>query len=159
MSCRGSCSSSCGRGRCRGCAWAGSATWAGRRGWAAIRRRRTSRTWCSSPPKGRRRIERRTTVANITLKDLFDRLNPLAYRAAESAAIFCKTRGNPTIELEHFLYQVLMLQDSDLHRVIKAFNLNGARIASDLQAALDKLPRGATRVGGFSDDLEMAVKE
>jgi len=83
-------------------------------------------------------------VANITLKDLFARLNPLAYRAAESAAIFCKTRGNTAIELEHLLHQVLMLQDSDLHRIIKAFDLNASRLASDLQAALDKLPRGAT---------------
>lgn len=98
-------------------------------------------------------------MSNITLKDAFAKLNSLAYRSAESAAIFCKTRGNPSIELEHFIHQVLMLQDSDLHRIIKTFNLSASKIASDLQAALDRLPRGANRISGFSNDFEMAIKE
>src|ERR1700710_599633 len=98
-------------------------------------------------------------MANITLKDAFSKLNSLAYRCAEAAAIFCKTRGNPTVEIEHFIYQVLVLQDTDLHHIIKAFNINAGKLAADLQAALDKMPRGSTRLSGFSDDFEWLIRE
>jgi len=98
-------------------------------------------------------------MANITLKEAFAKLDPLTYRSAESAALFCKARGNPSIELEHFFNQVLMLEDSDLRRIIKAFDLNEGRLVGDIQASLDKLPRGAAHLLGFSSDFDEAIKE
>ena len=35
--------------------------------------------------------------------------------------MFCKLRGNPYVELVHWLHQILQLQDSDLHRIVSAF--------------------------------------
>ena len=88
-------------------------------------------------------------MANITLKDAFAKLNSLAYRCAESAAIFCKTRGNPSVEIEHFIHQVLVLQDTDLHHIIRHSTSMRGKLAADLQAALEKLPRGSTAAHGF----------
>src|SRR5213078_2176022 len=98
-------------------------------------------------------------MAEISRAALFGKLNSLAYKAIESATVFCKMRGNPYVELVHWINQIMQLQDSDLHRIIKAFNINPSKLATDLTAALDKLPRGATAITGLSPHLEEAVKE
>ena len=63
-------------------------------------------------------------MSEINRAALFGKLNPVAYRAIEAATVFCKLRGNPYVELVHWIHQILQLQDSDLHRVVKQFNLN-----------------------------------
>src|SRR5258708_3646662 len=98
-------------------------------------------------------------MAEISNAAMFGKLNSLAYKAIESATVFCKMRGNPYVELVHWLNQIMQLQDSDLHRIIRAFNVNPARLATDFTAALDRLPRGATAVTGLSPHLEETVKE
>jgi type VI secretion system protein VasG len=82
----------------------------------------------------------------------------MAYKAVESATIFCKMRGNPYVELVHWLFQLLQPADSDLHRILRHFAVNSSRLATDLTAALDKLPRGATSITDFSPHLEEAVE-
>src|SRR3984885_5327850 len=98
-------------------------------------------------------------MSEIKRSILFGKLNPIAYKAVESATIFCKMRGNPYVELVHWLNQIFQLADSDLHRIIKHFGLNTSRLATDLTAALDKLPRGATSISDFSPHLEEAVQQ
>ncbi len=97
-------------------------------------------------------------MAEISLKSLFGKLNSLCYKASEAATVFCKMRGNPHVELLHFFHQVLQLQDSDVHRIIKQYNLNPSRLAADLTESLDRLPRGASGLSGFSAEFEEAVE-
>ena len=97
-------------------------------------------------------------MAEISRVALFGKLNALCYRAIESSTVFCKLRGNPYVELIHWLHQILQLQDSDLHRIIRHFELDGAGLARDLTAALDRLPRGATSVTDLSSQLEETVE-
>lgn len=89
---------------------------------------------------------------------MFGKLNPLAYRAIESATVFCKLRGNPYVELVHWMHQILQQQDSDLHRLIREFGLEPAGLAKDLTATLDRLPRGATSISDLSSHVEEAVE-
>ena len=97
-------------------------------------------------------------MAEIKRSILFGKLNPIAYKAVESATIFCKMRGNPYVELVHWLHQLFQLNDSDQHRILKYFGIDASRLASDLTGALDKLPRGATSISDFSPHLEEAVE-
>ncbi|MCS3810194.1 type VI secretion system ATPase TssH [Xanthomonas sp. 4461] len=97
-------------------------------------------------------------MAEISRSALFGKLNPLAYRGIESATVFCKLRGNPYVELVHWLHQLLQLQDSDLHRIVKHFQLNPSTLARDVTAALDSLPRGSTAVTDLSANVEEAVE-
>ena len=80
-------------------------------------------------------------MAEISRVALFGKLNRLAYRAIEAATVFCKMRGNPYVELVHWFHQILQLQDSDLHKLIKHFQMDPARLVKDLTENLDKLPR------------------
>jgi len=97
-------------------------------------------------------------MAEINRVALFGKLNKVAYRAIESATVFCKMRGNPYVELVHWLHQILQLQDSDLHRIIKQFNIDPARIVKDFTDALDSLPRGSTSISDLSSHVEEAVE-
>ena len=97
-------------------------------------------------------------MSEISRVALFGKLNPLAYKAIESATVFCKLRGNPYVELEHWLQQILQTQDSDLHRIVRHFELDGSKLASDMTTALDRLPRGATSISDLSTHVENAVE-
>lgn len=98
-------------------------------------------------------------MAEIQKAALFGKLNSLTYRSIEAATTFCKLRGNPYVELVHWIHQIMQLQDSDLLHIIRAFNLNPSKLASDFQLTLDRLPRGATSISGFAPQLEETVKE
>src|SRR5882724_2899579 len=97
-------------------------------------------------------------MAEIRRATLFGKLNSIAYKAIESATVFCKMRGNPYVETVHWLHQLLQSQDTDVLRVVKHFQLDASRVAADLIAALDKLPRGATAISDFSPDITNAVE-
>jgi len=97
-------------------------------------------------------------MAEIRRATLFGKLNPIGYKSIEAATVFCKMRGNPYVETVHWLHQLLQLPDSDFHRIIKHFQLDPSRLATDLIAALDRLPRGATSISDFSPHIEGAVE-
>ena len=98
-------------------------------------------------------------MAEFKRSTLFGKLNTLAYKAMEGATTVCKMRGNPNVELVHWIQYVLQSPDSDLLHIIKQFEIDPSRLAADITAALDKLPRGATSISGFSPHLEEAVQE
>jgi type VI secretion system protein VasG len=97
-------------------------------------------------------------MAEISRSALFGKLNPVAYKAIEGATVFCKLRGNPYVELQHWIYQILNAQDSDLHRIVKHYELDSAQLVADLTASLDRLPRGASSVTDLSSYVESAVE-
>lgn len=82
-------------------------------------------------------------MSDIPRAKLFGKLNSIGYKALDNAVVFCKLRGNPYVELVHWMHQLMQTQDSDLHRIIKAFNIDVAQLVADVQANLDRLPRGA----------------
>jgi type VI secretion system protein VasG len=97
-------------------------------------------------------------MGEISRAALFGKLNSVGYKAIEAATVFCKLRGNPYVELAHWFHQLLQLQDSDLHRIVRQFNVEPARLARDLTEALDRLPRGSTSITDLSSHVEEAVE-
>ncbi|MDQ6628446.1 MAG: type VI secretion system ATPase TssH [Pseudomonadota bacterium] len=97
-------------------------------------------------------------MLEISRTALFGKLDPLAYKAIEGATVFCKLRGNPYVELQHWLYQILNNQDSDLHRIVQHYGLDAAVLTSDLTASLDRLPRGASSITDLSEWIADAVE-
>lgn len=97
-------------------------------------------------------------MSEISRVALFGKLNSVAYKAVEGATVFCKLRGNPYVELEHWVAQIVQAQDSDWHRIIKHYALDVSVLAKDITAALDRLPRGATSISDLSDHITNAVE-
>ena len=97
-------------------------------------------------------------MADISRVALFGKLNSLCYQAIESSTVFCKLRGNPYVELVHWLQQLLQLTDCDLLRLVRHYGLDTSVLARDLAAALDRLPRGSTSVTDLSSQVEETVE-
>lgn len=97
-------------------------------------------------------------MTEISRVALFGKLNTVCYKGIEGATVFCKMRGNPYVELVHWLHQILQLQDSDLHIIIRQFNLDPSRLAKDFTDSLDRLPRGSTSISDLSQHIEDAVE-
>jgi len=97
-------------------------------------------------------------MSDISRVALFGKLNSLAYKAVEGATVFCKLRGNPYVELVHWFHQVLQLQNSDLHCIVRALELDAGKLARDLTTSLDRLPRGATAISDISPHFVDAVE-
>ncbi|WP_233805354.1 type VI secretion system ATPase TssH [Paraburkholderia sp. HP33-1] len=97
-------------------------------------------------------------MTEISRTALFGKLDSLAYRAIENGAAFCKLRGNPYVELAHWMHQILLAADSDVRRLVRHFELDETALERDLTAALDRLPRGATSVSDISAQVDEAVE-
>jgi len=97
-------------------------------------------------------------MPEISRTSSFGKLSPVAYKAIEGATVFCKLRGNPFVELQHWIAQILNAPDSDLHRIVRHYNLDTSALAADITQALDRLPRGAASISDISSFVDSAVE-
>nr|WP_288850676.1 type VI secretion system ATPase TssH [uncultured Acidovorax sp.] len=97
-------------------------------------------------------------MSEISRLALFGKLNPLLFKSLEGATVFCKLRGNPYVELVHWLHQLLQENDSDLMRLCRHFEIDAERLAADVLRSLDRLPRGATSISDFSDQIQISIE-
>ena len=98
-------------------------------------------------------------MTEISRRALFARLDRGALTAIESATGFARMRGNPYVELVHWLH--LMLQDpqGDVAAIRTAFGLDDARLSRDVVGSLDLLPRGASAISDFAPQVEEAIEK
>ena len=98
-------------------------------------------------------------VAVIERKNLFGKLNNTLFSSIESATTLCKLRGNPYVELVHWINQLWSEEsDNDFKLIIRHFNVDISRLERDLQRAMSSLPTGATSIADFSYCIELAIE-
>jgi type VI secretion system protein VasG len=97
-------------------------------------------------------------MATIQRTALFGKLNPVIFKAAESASVFCKLRNNPTIEMAHWIHQILQLENTDLRKILAYFDINNAKLAEEVIAFMDNLPVGTRSLMNFSADFEETIE-
>ena len=98
-------------------------------------------------------------MTEISRSALFGRLNQPSLKAVETATGFCKMRGNPYVELVHWLHVLTQDPQNDIAAIRTAFGLDDAMLARNVIAALDALPRGATAISDFSPQIEEAIEK
>ncbi len=94
----------------------------------------------------------------ILRRVLFGKLNQRTFQSLESATAFCKLRGNPYVEVVHWLHQLLNQSDGDLQRILRHAGADPEIIDLHLREALASLPGGAGSVSDFSYQVEIAVE-
>ncbi|MBD2812447.1 type VI secretion system ATPase TssH [Xenorhabdus sp. Vera] len=97
-------------------------------------------------------------MSEINRSVLFSKLNRVLFTSLESATSFCKLRGNPYVELVHWLHQLMQQQNSDLQQIIHHFALDEPTLTKDIVAALDRLPRGASAISDLSEHIDNSVE-
>ena len=98
-------------------------------------------------------------MTEINRSALFGRLSPTGLKSIETATGFCKLRGNPYVELAHWIHILLQDPRNDVGAIRARFGLDEAKLAGDVVAALDALPRGATAISDFSPQIEEAIEK
>jgi type VI secretion system protein VasG len=97
-------------------------------------------------------------MTEISRVALFGKLNRTGYQAVEGATVFCKMRGNPYVEIVHWLAQILQGQDNDVTMIVRHYDLDPGKISADMTRSLDALPRGASTISDLSSHLEDAME-
>jgi type VI secretion system protein VasG len=98
-------------------------------------------------------------MTEISRSALFGRLDTTALKAIETATGFCKMRGNPYVELVHWIHILLQDARNDVAAIRTAFGLDDTKLARDVVDELDSLPRGATAISDFSPQIEEAIEK
>ncbi|RWG88452.1 MAG: type VI secretion system ATPase TssH [Mesorhizobium sp.] len=104
-------------------------------------------------------MEQRRSSQSFKRKELVAKLNATGVRAFKAAADTAKLRGNPYVELVHFIQQLVLSERSDVQMIVADAGLDVSRLTADLTRAVDKLPYGATSVEEFSDHIFHAIQE
>ena len=104
-------------------------------------------------------MEQRRSSQSFKRKELVGKLNPVVSRAFKAAADTAKLRGNPYVELVHFIEQLVLSDRSDVQMIIADAGVDASRITADMTRAVDKLPYGATSIEEFSDHIFHAIQE
>ncbi|MEJ6784845.1 type VI secretion system ATPase TssH [Aminobacter sp. Piv2-1] len=104
-------------------------------------------------------MQQRRASQGVKRKELVGKLNPTCVRAFKAAADTAKLRGNPYVELVHFIEQLVLSDRSDMQMILRDAGVDAARLAADMTRAVDKLPYGATSIEEFSDHIFHAIQE
>ncbi|RVD20575.1 ATP-dependent Clp protease ATP-binding subunit [Mesorhizobium sp. M4B.F.Ca.ET.017.02.2.1] len=104
-------------------------------------------------------MEQRRSSQSFKRKELVAKLNATGVRAFKAAADTAKLRGNPYVELVHFIQQLVLSERSDVQMIVADAGLDASRLTADMTRAIDKLPYGATSVEEFSDHIFHAIQE
>ena len=97
-------------------------------------------------------------MTELSRELLYAKLSPYTYDALEKASDYCRRWGNPYVEVAHWLRELLERGESDLHFLIRAYELDALILAADLTASLERLPRGATAVSNLSPHIDDAIE-
>ncbi|QNE32475.1 type VI secretion system ATPase TssH [Sphingomonas sp. NBWT7] len=98
-------------------------------------------------------------MTEISRTALFGRLDDAALQTIESATGFARMRGNPYVELVHWIHLLAQDPAGDVAAIRAAFGVDDAALARDIVGALDILPRGASAISDFSPQIEETIEK
>src|SRR6056297_1238542 len=104
-------------------------------------------------------MAQRGSPETVKRKELVGKLDPLCLKAFSAAAQAAKARGNPFVELVHFVTALADTDRSDLQILLRAAGVDEHKLTGDLLRATDALPHGAGSVEEFSDHIFRAIQE
>ncbi len=83
-----------------------------------------------------------------------ENLNTICLQCLQTATMNCKKRGNPYVELVHWIYAFLKQSNSDFHRILEYYEIDLSQTDKDMLTALDRLPTGASSISDFSQHVD-----
>ena len=104
-------------------------------------------------------MAQRGSQETVKRKELVGKLNPLCLKAFSAAAQAAKTRGNPYVELVHFVAELSRAERSDFDILLRSAEVDADRLEADITRAIDDLPHGASAVEEFSNHIFRGIQE
>ena len=98
-------------------------------------------------------------MAQTNLKALIEKLNPVTRKALESAAGLCLSQTHYEVDVEHFLVRLLESENTDVHRILRHFEIDPDRVIADLGRAMESFKSGNSRTPALSPRIPAMVRE
>jgi type VI secretion system protein VasG len=89
---------------------------------------------------------------------LIKTLNKTCLNALQAAAGLCLSRTNPSVEVEHWLFKLAELPDSDLTRIFRHFEIDTSRLSRDLTKVMDGFRTGNQRTPTLSLKIDQLLR-
>ena len=90
---------------------------------------------------------------------LIKKLNKTCLNALQAAAGLCLSRTNHSVEVEHWLFKLTEMPNTDLTRLFRHFEVDTSRLLRDLTAAIDKFRTGNDRTPTLSTSIDQLVRQ
>ncbi|MCP4342510.1 MAG: type VI secretion system ATPase TssH [Desulfobulbaceae bacterium] len=98
-------------------------------------------------------------MALTNLKSLIGKLNSACRKSLESAAGLCLSHTHYDVELEHFFIKLLDINDTDLQKILRYFEINESHLIGDLTRAIEEFKTGNSRTPALSPRIPQMIKE
>ncbi|PXF57233.1 MAG: type VI secretion system ATPase TssH [Deltaproteobacteria bacterium] len=98
-------------------------------------------------------------MPKTNLKSLIGKLNNTCRSALESAAGLCLSQTHYEVDLEHFFIKLLEISDTDIQKIIRHFEINEARLVSDLTRAMEGFKTGNARTPALSPHIPKMIQD
>ncbi|MGC2414067.1 MAG: type VI secretion system ATPase TssH [Stellaceae bacterium] len=98
-------------------------------------------------------------MTTIDLKSLVGRLNEPCRGALEAAAGLTLSRTHYNVEIEHWLTKLLDIADGDVPAILRHFEVDEARLRTDLNRAMDRMQTGNARAPSLSPEIVECAKQ
>lgn len=92
-------------------------------------------------------------MIQLNLKKLIDKLDSQCRRSLEGAAGLCLSRTNYNVEIEHWLAKLLETPGLDIQAILSSFEIEPARLQSELTRAIDRFKTGNAKPPALSPDI------
>src|SRR5690606_35267929 len=89
-------------------------------------------------------------IMALNLRALIARLNTTVRGAMEGAAGLCMSRGHYEVEVEHVLAKLMEVENSDIRRILRQFEIAPEALERELGKALDGFKAGNQRTPALS---------
>ncbi len=86
----------------------------------------------------------------LNLRALIARLNTTVRGAMEGAAGLCMSRGHYEVEVEHVLAKLMDVENTDIRRILRQFEIAPEALERELGKALDGFKTGNQRTPALS---------
>src|SRR3546814_6380804 len=90
----------------------------------------------------------------VNPRSLVGRLNATCRTALEAAAGLCLSRGHHDVEIEHFLLKLVEVDNGDIRRILRQFDLP----PEGLERALGKVLDGLKRSEEHTSELQSLMR-
>ncbi len=98
-------------------------------------------------------------MAAIDLKQLVGHLNDTCRRALDAAAGRTLSRTHYNVEIEHWLVTLADRPDDDISFILKHYEIESGRFATDLNRSLEKMKTGNGRAPSLAPEIVELVKQ
>ena len=98
-------------------------------------------------------------MASIDLKQLVGHLNDTCRRALEAAAGLTLSRTHYNVEIEHWLVKLADRSDDDVSLILRHYEIEPGRFATDLNRSMEKMKTGNGRAPALAPEIVELVKQ